>query len=977
MRLVVAVVFGLALLPRLCAQPVAAEEETPPEYVTRAWRVQDGLPENRVRALAQTPDGYLWVGTTGGLARFDGVRFVTFTRFNTPAMTEDNVRALLVAKDGALLVATDGGGILRIRDGKFSSMGYAQGLGSEFVASVAEDRAGRIWAATNRGLYRGSWGGKFVRMDAESAGGGQAYFSVWLASDGRMIAGGQRGLSLWDEAGQSRTPDGSEVREEIFRVREMRAGAIWMCTNRYVHTIGGTASIDLKPLAGKGIGALAEDRAGNVWLGTLGNGVYLYRKGAGNAVRVPALLADSTVLSVLEDREGAVWVGTADGLVRLTEPDVDVVDHRDGITNDNVMTVYCSPSGPVWLTTITGDVYRYEGGELRPFRAPAPAEHLRFLGVYQEPSGVMWMGTDSQGAVRLEAGGARLFTMREGLRNNGIQFIHTARDGSVWIGTTSGVSRWDGSGFRHYYVNDGLAYGWVRSILEEPSGDILIGTDRGISRFRGNRFVADAGFQKLAKDKVWSIYRDANGYLWLGTRNGGLVRVKGSEVLRITTRDGLLSNAIFHVTGGGDDRLWMSGPMGISSAAIADLHAAAEGRTMPGTVLASSLGLMQSNGGVQPAGCLARSGELWFPTVKGAIHFNPKRPPVRRHAPVRIEGLVVDGASRAADARVVLGPGRRRVRIDFTSCSLRTPEAVSFRYRLEGYDPQWNVAGSVRSAEYDNLPPGRYPFQVIAQGESPEDTASSANLVLEIEPYFYQTGLFYVLCFVGMGAMLAGVFYQRERRTRQEYQLRLDERTRIARDMHDTLVQGCVGVSTLIEAAVGAAKRDEGQMLDRLDSARIHLRLTIDEARQALADLRHDSFHGGLVKALEELVATVQTPVALRVEGEPVDLGETRNLAMLLVAREAIRNAMQHAAAASMEVSLLYGPEALEMDVQDDGRGFTASTDQLATHGHFGILGMRERVEQLGGSFEILSEAGAGTTVSVRMPFGKKARKID
>ncbi len=973
---------------RLFAQPVALDEETPPEYVSRAWRTQDGLPENRVRALAQTPDGYLWVGTTGGLARFDGVRFVTFTRFNTPAITEDNIRALTVARDGSLWAATDGGGLVHLKDGKFTTYGFNHGLTSEFVASVVEDSSGAIWAATNRGLFRSVAGPRFVRVDPQTTGAGQAFFSLWVDTEGRILAGGQRGLWIYGKDGNLQRTDAAERPAEVFRVRQSRGGTIWLSTNRSVLTQGGKTLADLRPLAGKGIAALTEDRAGNVWVGTLGNGVYFYRNGNGNALRVPALLADSSVLSILEDREGTIWAGTADGLMRLTAPDVAVLDHRDGIANDNVTTAYCSVSGEVWLTTVTGDIYRYSEAGVRPFRLPAPAADLRFLGVFQEPSGAYWFGTDSQGAVRLDNGVARLFTMREGLRNNGIQFIHASRDGKIWIGTTSGVSRWDGSKLQHYYTDAGLAYGWVRSILEEPSGDILIGTDRGISRFHDERFVADAAFQKLARDKVWSIHRDSKGYLWLGTRNAGLVRVFGDEVRRITTKEGLLSNSIFQVIGGADDRLWFSGPVGISSASLSALHAAAEGRAAPGAVLASRLGggreSVQSSGGVQPAGCMTPMGEIWIPSVKGAIHFHSRRPPIRKHTPVRVEGVVVDGsATHAAEGRVNVGPGRRRIRIDFTSCSLRTPEAVSFRYKLDGYDPQWNPVDGPRSAEYDNLPPGQYTFRVVAQSESPEDKVSSADVVLVIEPHFYQTGWFYALVGLGVVAALAGVFLLRERRARQEYHLRLEERTRIAREMHDTLVQGCVGVSTLIEAAVGSARSDQEQMLECLDNARIHLRLTLDEARQALADLRHDSFRGGLAGALEDLTKAMSAekgiPIPLRIEGTPVALEETTSVALLLVAREAIRNATMHASATCIEVSLLYGGTAIELDVQDDGRGFSPSTEHLASYGHFGILGMRERMEQIGGTLEVSSAPGEGATISARLPLARNhtERRLD
>jgi ligand-binding sensor domain-containing protein/two-component sensor histidine kinase len=932
-------------------------------YVSRIWRTQDGLPENRVRALAQTPDGYLWIGTTGGLARFDGVRFVVYTRFNTPAITEDNMRALTVARDGSLWVATDGGGLLHVKDGNFRAFGPKEGLTTDFVASVLEDRAGYIWAATNRGLFRGT-NGRFTRLDTHLQLRNQAFFSLSETPDGAVLAGSQAGL-FRIKGGALQLPPGEPI--EVFRLRQTRAGSLWMSTNHGVRAIGATA--DLAPLQERAIGAISEDHAGNVWVGTIGAGVYLYRAGQRHAEHLAETLPDATVLSILEDREAGVWLGTADGLVRLTAPDIRVIDRRHGLENENISTVSCMQNGGVWLTTVTGGVYRYTNGAVQPFRLPAPADSVRTLGVFEDSAGARWFGSDSQGAVRLVNGIATRFTMREGLRNNGIQFFHPGRDGTLWIGTTSGISRWNGTRFRNYYIEDGLSYGWVRSVADDANGDILIGTDRGINRVRDGRFIADDAFAQLSRDKVWSIFRDAQNTLWLGTRSSGLVRVRGREVKRITTKEGLLSNAIFQVLGAGDDRLWMSGPIGISSASLADLNAAADGRT--GGALSYRIGggpeSAQVNGGVQNSGCVAANGEIWFPSVKGAIHFKSRRPPIRRHMPVRIEAVLVD--DQPLPPSNTIPPGRHRVRIEFTSNSLRAPEGVTFRYKLDRFDSQWVLATGPRTAEYDNLPPGQYRFLVAAHDESPGDNTSQAGFAFTLEPYFYQTGWFYALIVAGAAAGVAGIFLYRERRTRHAYALRLAERTRIAREMHDTLVQGCVGVSTLIEAAVGSARSDQDQMLECLDNARVHLRLTIDEARQALTDLRHDSFEAGLPGALQELTRSIKSPpVTLQVEGEPVPLPDVTNRALLLVTREAIRNAVTHGAPGSIEVSLLYGRSVLELDIQDNGRGFAPPETELANVGHFGVLGMRERMEQIGGTLEVASAPGAGTAVSARLP---------
>ena len=287
----------------------------------------------------------------------------------------------------------------------------------------------------------------------------------------------------------------------------------------------------------------------------------------------------------------------------------------------------------------------------------------RVRGTIEDHTGAFWFGTDNQGVVRMVNGKATRFTSAEGLRNNGIQAFYEDRNRSLWIGTTSGLSRWDGSSFKNYYMAEGLSYGWIRAIAEDNNGDMLVGTDRGLNRFHDGRFVSDAAFATLSRDRVWSIYAESPGTLWIGTRGAGLVRIQNGKASRITTREGLLSNSLFQVIGDGRGNLWMSGPLGLSAASFADLNAAADGKADSIAVLAYGTGdgleSTQINGGVQSSGCLADDGELWFPSVKGAVHFKP-RPPARQ--------LSFAGSSG-------VGAGRRQGGFDGRGCHDRTRTA--------------------------------------------------------------------------------------------------------------------------------------------------------------------------------------------------------------------------------------------------------------------------------------------------------------
>jgi ligand-binding sensor domain-containing protein/signal transduction histidine kinase len=965
---------GLVLLT---AASAALGEDGPAvvrKYVSRTWRTQDGLPESRIRALAQTRDGYLWVGTPGGLARFDGVRFVVYSRFNAPAMTDDNIRALSVGRDGSLWIATDGGGLLHYRDGRFHTFGPNEGLGNEFVAAVLEDRKGQIWAGTNRGLYvrRAT---RFERVDESAHLSNIAFFGLCERRDGMILAGGPAGLFSVDDDGVHRFGPSTLVDQHIYSIRETSDGTLWLSTNHGLRTIGSAAPNLRHPKTTDIIGAVEEGHDRDVWVGTVGEGLLLVRNGKEIALYAPDL-PNNSVSAILEDREQNIWVGTADGLVRMSAPYVQVLGIQDGLSDDNISTIYSDRHGILWLTTIMGRVFRFANGRAEPFRFPDAARGLRFRGTFEDRTGALWFGTDNHGVVRLANGRISRFTTREGLRNDGFQAFAEDREGNLWIGTTSGISRWNGSRFENYYLEQGLSYGWVRTIVQDRDGDMLIGTDRGINRFHDGHFVQDALFAHLNHDRIWSIFPDAEGILWIATRGAGLVRIAGGKVSRITTQEGLLSNAIFQVIGDRGGRLWMSGPMGLSSASLSELNAVADGRSPSVSVLSYGAGdgleTAQINGGIQPAGCVSSNGELWFPSVRGAVHLRPEHPRFEYRAPVRIESVLVDNQRYLPSSTIVIGPGQRHVEIEFTACTLRSPERVAFRYKLDGADAKWTAATNRRSANYYNLAPGDYRFHVTARDGSLQDGSSEAAFSLAVRPHFYQAVWFYGGAAALVCLAVFGVLRFQERQARIRYNLRLAERTRIAREMHDTVVQGCVGVSTLIEAAVGSARSDPDQMLEWLDNARIHLRMTLDEARQALADLRHDSFENGLAGALCELTRNVSDDkgiaVSLEVEGDPVGLPDSTNRALTLVAREAIRNAVAHASPSAVRIRLSFGSSAIRLGIEDDGCGFAESAKRLAADGHFGILGMRERMEQIGGSLDVSSTAGKGTRVGAMLP---------
>jgi signal transduction histidine kinase len=600
---------------------------------------------------------------------------------------------------------------------------------------------------------------------------------------------------------------------------------------------------------------------------------------------------------------------------------------------------------------------------------------LRFRTVFEDSHGNYWFGTSGAGVVYLSGKKATQYTQRDGLRSDSIRQIFEDSRGMIWLATGSGISKWDGSRFTNYYLEEGLSYPSVRCLAETTDGDILAGTDAGLNRIHEGHIVADPAFRGLMREKIWSLYVDGKN-LWIGSRGGGLLLVRDGKTTRFTTRDGLASNSIYQIVDDRAGRLWLSSPVGVSSVRRVELDAFSRGaaQSVHAVAYGSSDGMAtgQMHGGIQPAGCRRASGELWFPSARGAVKLDPSHLPERRPGPVLIESISTPDATLPLTGEVVIPPGRGRLQIDFTACDLVAPQQVSFRYRLEAFEDAWTTATRSRSAYYSNLPPGHYKFRVMAEDAGAASASSEVSIGIYSKPAFHQTGWFYtMLAALLMGAVWAGMrIYARQ--TNARYALLLNERTRLAREMHDTVIQGCVGVSTLLEAVARFQRSNLAEAARLLADARLQIKETLEEARQAVWDLRHSTSNQSPIVDLFDLARKLGyqygAKVETEIEGERMPLDPVTDRTLLLVGREALRNSVSHGNPARISVRIVFEGARVRMEVRDDGRGFDSDLSSLESKGHFGIIGMRERVEQLGGEFALQSHAGEGTVVTVSFP---------
>jgi ligand-binding sensor domain-containing protein/signal transduction histidine kinase len=965
-----------------CVNSTASETAAPdaPAYSRRVWRSADGLPEDFAQSLAQTQDGYLWIGTSGGLARFDGVSFVVFNRENIPAFLDDSVYSLLVTKDGTLWAGTEGGGLVRYKDGSFRAFGAAEGLTNGFVRVIYEDRNSQLWVGTDAGLFR-MQNESLIRVDGRDGVHEMNVHAICEDRAGRLLVGGMGLLVLRGQEVNYYTSNESLADNSIRTIRQTADGAIWIGAisglRRLDRGLNGDPFKAGKILSGVNISALLESRGGAVWIGAYGQGLMRYRAGRIVRFSAPSTLPHNNVLALFEDSEDNVWVGAQGGLLRLSPSAAGVITTADGAPQ-SINTIYQDPRGELFVTALNGKLFRVARNTLAPVGLPAPLGRMSVRNLFRDSRGALWVGTDGQGVARIDAGGVVQYTWKQGLVNDFIRAFCEDREGALWIGTDGGLSRFpkDGRGaFQNFKVKDGLAYDSIRGLLLDRAGDLWVATDGGLSRWRDGRFVDDPALERLRGQKVWSLREDADGKLWIGTHGAGLFLLKDGALTRFTTKDGLPSNKIHFIVEDAQGSLWMSGPSGVVAVSRREIESLS--RQSAGQLAvrvystAEGLSTNQMNGGVQPAGALLASGEMWFPSAKGAVHIGQNGPDHRSAPPALIEQVLADDRAVPFSQSLTLDPGRGKLEIHYTAIRLRSPDRIRFKFRMEAFDQDWTDAGQRRVAYYTNLPAGKYRFRVVAYEIDDPRKATERVLSIEWRPHFYKTAWFPALCGLAALAAVWGWYRLHVRNLRQRFAAVLDERNRLAREMHDTLIQGCVGVSALLEAASSAREVSPSISEELFDRARNEVRATVDEARLAVWNLRQNAGEG-LGPAISQLTRrlSLETGIPIRFEsnGSAPDLGAENERSLLMIVREALQNALRHAAPDHVSVALSSDRRSLRVEIEDDGRGFDPSVINSSNGRHYGLVGMRERAEKLGGHLSLTSSPGKGTQVLLRIP---------
>jgi ligand-binding sensor domain-containing protein len=754
------------------------------QYTVDVWQDTGGLPQNFVKTILQTRDGYLWVGTKSGLARFDGLRFTVFDDRRPDQLAESEVWTLLEGDDGSLWVGTFGGGLSRYRDRRFTTYRKGDGLASDFVVTLARGRDGSIWVGTTDGLSRLK-DGRFTSYTAQDGLLQNRVTALFAGNDGTLWIGSGKGLNALKGGRVASYPMGFQGDGRITAVAEDRDGSLWLgtTTDGVLRFAGGAVvgrHTTRQGLASDAVMALRLDGAGVLWMGTRG-GLCRLQAGQTSCLQSTAgavtdrtrqerlFVRDIEVLA--EDQQGSLWLGTvADGIIRLKDTLFLNYGTEAGLPAAQTRAVLHASDGAIWAATV-GGAARLRDGRTTTYRPRDGLSHEAAGTLFEDRDGSVWIGT----AVGLNVvRDGRVQPIRDGpLKDAYINGLLRDRRGDLWVGTNdNGVLHQQGRGYVHYTKESGLGGNAVRHVLEDPQGAIWIATrDGGLTRWFDGRFTVFTTKDGLPRDSVQRLYLDRRGGLWVATRHGLSLMRDGRVVGSYTVEDGLPANFIYSLIEDEAGDLWLTCGRGIFRVPRGQWDALL-GERRPLEPVGYGPDTGYRSGGSVPIGSgptVARDarGRLWFAHQSGVSVIDPANPgPRPGRVPVWIEDLEVDGRAVALDARTAVPPPRGDLEIRYTGIDLAAPDRLRFRYRLEGFDPDWVEAGARRVAFYTRVPPGAYRFRVQALADGVWSDREAA-VAFRLQPRFYQTTWFSALGVLAGVGFVAGVFRLRTRTLRR------------------------------------------------------------------------------------------------------------------------------------------------------------------------------------------------------------------
>jgi len=976
---------AVPLLAGLLIYPAHSQSQ-PSQYVAGAWQAEEGLPQNSVTAMVQDRLGYLWVGTFGGLARFDGVRFTLFESGDLLHLGDNGILSLYESRSGVLWIGTLDGGLIRVDDGTVTTYTEHDGLPSRFVSSIREDQEGNLWFNTSEGVAH------FVGTKLES-------YPSFRGQPVREFLLQARDRSMWFRYGENVVRFGADgsianlksPKPTSFLVHESRDGSVWIAFRDQYRLVryyrGIFTAVPLPPIPGKSMRqnspgdylvytlSMAEDAEGELLLLTPAGICRIANGSLGSPEAVPLPSNGRELLkvrSLMVDREGNVWVGTNGlGLVRLRRAPLVAYGKDQGLSDAGFNAVFQDREGRIWLG---GDlVYWFDGHHFHEFPGVANVRAIT-----QTRDGDIWFAGYG-GLHRYRSGVLSVFK----LEAPDVRAIYQDREDTLWIGALmeehpGGLYR-----FRDGKLDQIPGVSDVNQIIGDRDGGIWVAGVKELLYLRGGKTVRYDQKQGLP-DRSVDLHQDSTGTLWIASYGGGLTRLRDGRLRTITTKDGLPNNMLAGILEDSHGNLWISSTQNIFRFSLKELDDLADGKISAILPISYGVaeGLRSSESDVgSPAGWETNNGQIWFPTMRGVVAIDPtagsRVPP-----PVVVEEAWANKRMFARNGRNSVSPGSNTFDFRFTALSLSAPEKVRFKYRLEPFDKDWADAGTHRTAHYTNMDPGEYSFHVLAVNTFGIWSDQEASVRFVLLPHFYQTNWFRALYVAAFMGLVWTIYQWRVRQLRHDFEMtletRIGERARIARDLHDTLLQSFHGLLLRFQSASLLLPQRPIEAKENLDGAIEQAAGAITEARDAVQGLRASTVEDNdLTRAIRTLGEELEKdssshrPATFRVavEGQARDLHPILRDDIYRIAAEALRNAFHHALAKQVEVEVRYDDEQFRLRIRDDGKGIDADAlSSRGVQGHYGLRGMHERAALMKGELVVWSEVDAGTEVELRVP---------
>ena len=965
------------------SQAAGADEkiEALADYTVASWSVRDGLPSTVIWAITQDSEGYLWLGTDGGLVRFDGVRFVVVENVGSTPFPRARVVGLYLSRDGSFWIGF-AGGVSRIRHGELSNFGEREGLPSGVVRGLVGDASGRVYVATNTGGLFEFDGNRWQKIGSKYGLPESSLDSTFIDRAGNFLVG--TSIGIFQRRPGEETFRLVDAFDDVGREGALRgfsqdaSGQVWVTD----FAVGFRKLGERRPPnrglhAGRG-SQILHDRAGSLWVATSGQGLWRVRQDPGSQAPTIETARVAGSRSIFEDRDGNIWSGSDGGLMRLTKPRVTPVtslgpvsaleatadgsvwastayelarfstnqgrwrSERIRLPDGDIKALRVDEHGTLWAALNSGLVHFVNG---RPLSLPVPRDRSlnRINAIASNARDSLWISDRDQGLFLWEARRPEALTPVLLPDNSKLTDLYTDRSGRLWFSSTAGrlgVVNRDGRVVT-FGPQEGLRAGPYHGIYEDRDHILWVGDSEGLSRLTNDRFVRVNDLNRF-RGFVTAIVEDVDGDLWLATP-AGIAWVRRSELNRAASHPAFEPRFVFFDGSDGSAGVPIGGSGSLS-------------------------------------GVRASDGSLWFVTGRGLTVVDSRslkksRVPTK----VKVEETTVDEHASSAVAQTVLPPRTTRLQIDYSAVELTYPEKIRFRYRLEGFDAEWIDAGRRRQALYTHLPPRTYSFRVVASNVDGSWNEPGAVWEFSIAPMFYQTAWFAAVCALVLGFCTWAAWEIHLRHVRRQFALLLGERVRLSRELHDTLLQSLVGIAVQVGAVANtldASSTAKGQIVRIRKQVEEYIR----EARHSIWNLRTPILETrDLASALRDIGerATVNTPVAFefKLSGTPSRQLEDVEEQLLRIGQEAVLNAVHHAQAHRIHVELEFGDRSLTLRVTDDGIGFdTRAVLGMSTPGdHYGLVTMKERAEQIGSLLTLTSEKGSGTLLEVVVPMRRQA----